>query len=151
MDNQGIAHGGFELTSCASRQHPQSKGEVVPFLPAHLPQQIQQQNGGLCTLSNPRSHRPYRCNWPGGAKACKSTFSTPSSLQAHLRSHMGANSPFCCNHPNCFKRYQSAAYLAVHLRTHTGARPFVCHVCNASFREKGCLSRHAKNIHRQHS
>ncbi|CCA73359.1 related to PZF1-TFIIIA (transcription initiation factor) [Serendipita indica DSM 11827] len=67
--------------------------------------------------------KPYKCTF----KDCNKSYSKPSRLQEHQRSHTGER-PFECNHPGCGKSYLRESHLQAHSRTHQPhtARPFVC-------------------------
>ena len=53
--------------------------------------------------------------------------------------------PFMCN--ICNKSYREKSYLVVHIRTHTGAKPFECDKCGKCFLQSGDLKRHVARIH----
>ncbi|KAH8100626.1 hypothetical protein BXZ70DRAFT_972621, partial [Cristinia sonorae] len=77
----------------------------------------------------PRKKR-YRCSYEG----CTNSYSKPSRLAEHERSHTG-DRPFVCS--PCNKRYLRESHLQAHSRSHlpSSSRPFACteDQCNKRF------------------
>lgn len=76
--------------------------------------------------------RPVTCN------ICNKELSSENALKQHEdRVHMKKKSVVCdC----CGKRVSSSSELKEHMLVHTEERPFVCPVCNASFKNKKRLN-----------
>ncbi|KAF8995512.1 hypothetical protein BDQ17DRAFT_1311014 [Cyathus striatus] len=76
----------------------------------------------------PYTNKPYKCTY----QSCGKSYSKPSRLEEHQRSHTG-DRPFVCH--TCDKSYFRETHLHAHARSHlpASARPFVC--------EGGCAKR----------
>ncbi|CAL8099998.1 unnamed protein product [Orchesella dallaii] len=62
-----------------------------------------------------------------------------SSVAGHIqRRHIGEH---------CGKAFLTKKDLTIHVRRHTGERPFVCHVCAATFVEKQSMKKHIRTQH----
>lgn len=85
--------------------------------------------------------RRYTCTYQG----CDKSYTKPSKLADHLRSHSGER-PYCCSEPGCSKRFLRKSHLQAHAPSHLpkDSRPYACD-------EDGCLQRFSTNQHlRQH-
>ncbi|KAF4621040.1 hypothetical protein D9613_000365 [Agrocybe pediades] len=69
----------------------------------------------------PKTKKCYQCTFEG----CDRSYSKPSRLEEHQRSHTGQR-PFSCE--TCGKSYLRETHLTAHTRSHLpeSARPFVC-------------------------
>lgn len=65
-----------------------------------------------------------------------------SSFQNQQFIDTGSKKAFEC--PHCQKVFQFESFLLSHIRKHSGERPFVCKICNSSFKHKSNLKRHFK-------
>ncbi|KAG2199439.1 hypothetical protein INT47_011551 [Mucor saturninus] len=77
---------------------------------------------------------------------CDKTYSKPSKVAEHERSHTGER-PFICTHEGCDKAYFRSSHLVVHQRSHSNDKDFICSFdnCTAAFATKQHLQRHEKS------
>ena len=76
------------------------------------------------------SKNPYECG------ICAKTFTKPSALIRHVKSH---SKPHQCD--ICQRRFGKAHCLTVHMRTHTG---YECDICQLRFSRKHILANHMR-------
>ena len=57
---------------------------------------------------------------------------------------------FKCLVDGCGRTFAKSCNMAVHLRKHTGDKPYSCAHCPKTFSQSGILSRHLKNVHKNH-
>ncbi|KAK9736087.1 Zinc finger, C2H2 type [Popillia japonica] len=99
------------------------------------------------TLHQTRAHRvttkdltlENQCN------ICQKSYSTPTTLKKHLRTHeLNASNarPNLCEW--CGKHFNDNGALNHHKRIHTGYKPYKCLYCQKSFSRKGYLVLHAR-------
>ena len=88
---------------------------------------------------------------------CLKSFSRPSTLLEHERSHTGER-PDLCFFNGCDKSFARKDYLTSHLRTHSQERRHSCMKllagsqetpCGKAFHRKSDLMRHARRVHGQ--
>lgn len=93
-----------------------------------------------CMLTN---HKKVHtdCN---KCKYCPSTFSTPSKLERHLRTHT-KDRPFMCDFKNCGKSFSDKRNLDGHKALHSDEFNFNCHDCGKKFKTKNQLKQHGKS------
>ncbi|EDW62270.2 uncharacterized protein Dvir_GJ16705 [Drosophila virilis] len=72
---------------------------------------------------------------------CAMKFSLRSSLQAHLRRHLGQRTHACSD---CPKKFFNSTALQVHRRSHTKELPYVCEHCARGFVNASKLNQHVK-------
>lgn len=84
----------------------------------------------------------YKCDM----RECEKLFSSKFSLKRHYMKHTNKKQHTC---KHCQKAFVLPQYLEEHEYTHTGAKPFICGVngCAETFRQRGKLSIHKKNVH----
>ncbi|EAQ1076922.1 C2H2-type zinc finger protein [Salmonella enterica subsp. enterica serovar Give] len=75
---------------------------------------------------------------------CSRTFTSPSALVRHMRTHTGER-PYVCR--ACGQAFQTSGNLTVHMRTHTGQRPYVCQTCGQAFCQRSGLTAHMRTQH----
>ena len=86
--------------------------------------------------------RPHSC------PVCGRAFLTKYTLQQHIDTHKPSDqrdTKFLCAF--CGKGFINRTHYADHLNTHTGARPYVCNICNKTFRCNPALHKH-KELHK---
>ncbi|KAG7410325.1 Asparagine-rich zinc finger protein AZF1 [Fusarium oxysporum f. sp. raphani] len=62
-----------------------------------------------------------------------------------------ARKRYCCDGPNCHKRFTQKTHLDIHCRTHTGIKPYVCDFpgCDLTFSQLGNLKTHRRRHNRR--
>lgn len=83
----------------------------------------------ICHINRHRGVQPNIC------KVCSKEFSYRSTLQAHLKLHMGLAKTFLC--PTCGKKFDSGNNLKHHIKRHLGEKSFACSYCPKKFVSKG--------------
>ncbi|KAM6954054.1 uncharacterized protein FYW47_013004 [Aplochiton taeniatus] len=82
--------------------------------------------------------RRFICNY------CGKSFTSPRSLETHVRVHTGER-PYSC--AQCGKRFTQSGHLKTHQSVHTGERPFACEHCGKRFAGKQNLRIHQQKHH----
>lgn len=72
---------------------------------------------------------------------CDKMFGYPSTLEAHMRTHMDQR-PYQCD--VCGKAFKRTCDLLIHSRFHDDEKRFECRVCGKRFRWKNGLDRHQR-------
>lgn len=72
--------------------------------------------------------KPFHCD------ICKRSFIQKYSYSAHMKLHTLSDEVFECQ--ICGKQFSRLLYLKKHLNIHSNYKPFQCHICDKSFREK---------------
>ena len=89
-------------------------------------------NGISLHMNKHTGAKPFECQY------CAKTFSRPSSLYLHRKTHFPPT--FRCDY--CPKMFTLKSNRDWHMNTHTGAKPFYCEHCNKRFAHPGDLSKH---------
>lgn len=84
--------------------------------------------------------RLYACTYEG----CDKRYSNRSSLDVHIRNHLGQK-PFQCD--VCLKCFNEKGNLKTHKKFHSANRPFKCNICEKTYKTKGHLKDHIKVQH----
>ncbi|XP_029955219.1 zinc finger protein 287-like [Salarias fasciatus] len=78
---------------------------------------------------------------PHSCETCGRTFSQPSHLLVHKRIDTGEK-PHSCE--TCGKSFSRQSHLLFHKRIHTGEKPHSCETCDKCFRRQSDLLRHLR-------
>ena len=81
------------------------------------------------------AEKSYKCDM------CDKSFSQPSDLTTHTRTHTGEK-PYKCD--MCDKSFSRSSDLTNHKRTHTGEKPYKCDLCDKSFAVASSLTTHKR-------
>jgi uncharacterized Zn-finger protein len=77
--------------------------------------------------------------WPIGCIKCDFTTVDLENFNLHMNDHWSEDK--CC--PVCGLLINSKRFnFKQHLKIHTGEKPFVCNICNRSFRQKAHMVKH---------
>eukprot|EP00834_Sanchytrium_tribonematis_P008897 NODE_1260_length_1574_cov_0.373559.p1 type:complete len:105 gc:universal NODE_1260_length_1574_cov_0.373559:291-605(+) len=93
-----------------------------------------------------QKNRDFNCHWD----TCYYTHSEPCALYEHCTEHLNdglVEDRFICKWRHCkftSKRYHG---LKSHLILHIPHRPYICEVCDKTFKRKFDLKKHRKTVH----
>ncbi|CAH2351936.1 transcription factor IIIA [[Candida] railenensis] len=91
----------------------------------------------MSDTSSNSSTKPYICD------QCGKSYSKPSLLNQHIRSHTNER-PFKCSFSDCDKSFLRKSHLQAHSLSHEeeSHKPFVCSICGKGVNTKQHLKRH---------
>jgi Zinc finger, C2H2 type len=76
---------------------------------------------------------------------CQKVLRSRKTFLVHKRTHQNlSDRKFKCLYPDCNKAFNFKLHLENHGRTHSGQRPFQCHLCSSSFKQKHQLTLHLR-------
>ncbi|XP_011862840.1 PREDICTED: uncharacterized protein LOC105559280 isoform X2 [Vollenhovia emeryi] len=81
---------------------------------------------------------------PYECKTCKAFFTRRHSLKYHMLIHQN-QTRFTCQ--DCGKKFRHPSHFREHLRRHTGEAPFGCDDCGQRFKTRNTYKRHLKTRH----
>lgn len=70
-----------------------------------------------------------------------------SSMRTHMQTHQENKPVYPCSFPGCTHISTTSGNIKKHIRAQHDKIRFPCPVCNKSFVDKGCVSRHIKDKH----
>jgi DNA-directed RNA polymerase subunit RPC12/RpoP len=90
-------------------------------------------------LSRHMRHAHERVEGVHMCTTCHSTFTSPTTLAVHMRSHMDQQSYVCVV---CARSFGYESSLRAHMYTHTADRPYKCEQCTSTFIRSSHLRQH---------
>lgn len=114
------------------RDHIQTHSAEKKYQCKYCEKKFASRNSLTCHTRRHTGERPFEC------KVCGKRFSQTSILKTHLTLHTGKT----VECPTCKKTFSRSSHLILHQRDHTGERPYVCHICSNSYKQKSHLDRH---------
>jgi Zinc finger, C2H2 type len=80
---------------------------------------------------------------------CIYTGVTPAGEGSSSAASSSSELKFKCDWPSCTKSFIHQDYLQVHYRRHTDEKPYRCHHCDATYRQKSGLKYHLDKVHNE--